>query len=109
MNQSRTIAQEAATADFLAEINRKTEARRNAKQAAQTAKRRKNWRKATQSRRYANQHTFIRLTNYALWPSIIVAILYLFGIAPLIPAIALWWATAGFLIGNAVAFVAHCK
>ena len=108
-NLTQDAIQDAITPDFLAYINRQTEARRNAKQTAQTAQRHKKARKATQSRRYANQYTFLRLTSYALWPPIIVAVLYLFGLVPLIPTIAVWWATVGFLVGNAVAFITHRK
>lgn len=107
MNQPQTISQDAITLDFLEHLNCETQTRLNAKQVAQTAQRHKKAQKSTQSRRYADQHAFLRRTSIALWPSIIVAVLCLIDLVPLIPTIALWWATAGFLVGHAVAFIAH--
>lgn len=102
---AKDAAQDAITRDFLAHLNRETEARQNAKHAAKTVQRRKKARNAIKNRRYANQHIFLRRTYRSLPIPIIVAILYLFGVIPLIPTVSLWIGTALFLIYNAIAYI----
>lgn len=97
-------AQDADTLAFLAELNRKTAARLNEDYVAQTAQRREAARKATQTRRYANQYTYLQRTFYSLVLPIAMAVLLTFGVVPLVPTVIVWIAAGLFIIVNFAAY-----